>query len=183
MKKILTILVDGFEETEALFPIDLMRRVGIEVLISTPQDTLEVVSSHGVKIIVEKKLTEINFDEFDGVFLPGGPGTKKYYEYDLIKEIVVKMFNDKKLVSAICAAPSYLAKIGVLKGLNATAYTGFEKYILENGGSANNFPVIVDENVITGRSVAASKDFGLEIVKYLLGNEISNKLKIEIINY
>lgn len=54
MKKILTILVDGFEETEALFPIDLMRRVGIEVLISTPQDTLEVVSSHGVKIIVEK---------------------------------------------------------------------------------------------------------------------------------
>ena len=55
MKKILTILVDGFEETEALFPIDLMRRVGIEVLISTPQDTLEVVSSHGVKIIVEKE--------------------------------------------------------------------------------------------------------------------------------
>ena len=57
------------------------------------------------------------------------------------------------------------------------------KNIFENGGSANNFPVIVDKNVITGRSVAASKDLGLEIVKYLLGNEISDKLKIEIINY
>ena len=183
MKKILAILVDGFEETEALFPIDLMRRSGIEVLIVTPQDSLDIVSSHGIKISGEKKLVEINYDEFDGVFLPGGPGTKKYYDYSIIKDIVLKMFHDKKLVSAICAAPSYLAKIGVLDGMNATTYPGYEKYILENGGSVNNFPVIVDKNVITGRSVAASKDLWLEIVKYLLGNEIHDKLKIEIVNY
>ncbi|WP_156299854.1 DJ-1/PfpI family protein [Streptobacillus canis] len=183
MKKIAVMIFNGVEEVEALFPIDLFRRIGMEVDLVSLYTQKGIKGSHNVEIISDKVLEEVNFMEYDGIFLPGGPGTSEYFKSELLETKLVEYYNENNLVVAICAAPTYLAKLGFLEGKKATVFRSLEDDLIENGAIVEDMPVIEDQNIITGRSVAAAKDLGFAVIEYLLGEEKVKELKLQIIDY
>lgn len=166
-KKVFVLLADGFEEIEAITPIDVLRRAGIDVkVVGVPGRT--VTGSHGIAV-----QADITLDECDGnadaVILPGGmPGSRNLKDSPKVANLVKRMHQDRKVVGAICAAPALaLGPAGVLEGRQATCYPGFEK----------EFPatvkfkadrVVVDGNVITSRGPGTAMEFALELVEILV---------------
>ncbi|WP_066899577.1 DJ-1 family glyoxalase III [Streptobacillus notomytis] len=183
MKKIAVMIFNNIEEVEALFPVDLFRRAGIHVDLVSLYTDKKIMGSHNIEISAEKTLDEVDFMDYDCVFLPGGLGTSEYFKSEILEKKLKDYYNENNLVAAICAAPKYLAKLGLLKDKKAIVFSGLEEDLIENGAIIENSPVVKCGNLITGRSVAAAKDFGLAVVEYLLGEDEVNKLKVEIINY
>ena len=174
-KKVLVILADGFEEIEAITPIDVLRRAGLEVAVAG-LSARTVTGAHGVTFQADLLLE--NYQDLpDAVVLPGGmPGAKNLGESKKVAEIVKNMNSQKKVIGAICAAPALvLVPTGILEGRKATCYPGFEK----------NFPatvafspdrVVVDGHVITSRGPGSALEFALELVEHLAGRETSEAL-------
>lgn len=177
MKKVMVPLANGFEEIEALTVVDVLRRIGIKV------DTVGVVSSmiigsHGIKIITDKRLAEIEEDEYDAIVLPGGdPGYKNLAKTSKIIEILKKMNSKGKLIAAICASPSILAKAGLLEGKRATIYPGMEKELPYPRGDR----VVIDGNTITSQGPGTAIEFALAIVEALVGKEKALILKRQLV--
>ena len=167
-------LADGFEETEALAPLDMMRRAKIEV--KTVGVTGEVVTgSHGVPVKADLKPEEISYNDIDGVVLPGGmPGTINLIKSDAVAKAATYCFENNKITAAICAAPSVLGNLGILKGKKATCFPGFEKEL--EGATYTAAPVEVDGNVITGKGAGCAILFGKAIVEQVLSAEAANKV-------
>ena len=176
--KVLLLLADGFEDVEALAPRDLLIRSGVEV---TTAGVLvkEVMTSHGVRLYADVLLNDINdISGYEALILPGGGrGTQNLLMSKKVDEIVNAFNNNKKLLCAICAAPMVLGKNGLLEGKRFTCFHGCEKGI---NGLFTAKEVEIDGNIITARSMAYSVPFGLEIISYLLGDEIKNKIKSQI---
>ena len=179
MSKIGIFLANGCEEIEALTVVDVARRAGIEVVMISISDTLEIQGAHNIVFQAEVTAKEADFDSLDGIVLPGGmPGTIHLGESACVQEVIRKFAEEGKLVSAICAAPSVLGQAGLLQGKSATCYPGFEEQLL--GAEAKADSVVVDETIITSRSMATAISFSLEIVRYFMGDEkvveLSNSL-------
>lgn len=175
-KKVVIVLADGFEEIEAVTPIDVLRRAGLDLKIAGLSGK-SVTGAHGLKVQVD-----MLFDDYDGsadcVILPGGmPGSKHLQESKKVAEVVKKMHREGKLVSAICAAPALaLAPAGVLDGKRATCYPGFEN----NFAASTKFStetVVVDGNVVTSRGPGTAFQFALELAEKLAGKETAQKLR------
>lgn len=178
-KRALIILADGFEEIEAITPIDLMRRAEIEVTIAG-LGKKEITGAHGITIPCDTTVAEIHLQPFHAVILPGGnPGTTNLLNSDQVLEIVRSNFRENSLTAAICAAPQILDKTGVLNGKSFTCYPGVETNITH--GTFKNDPVIVDGNCITARSAGNSVQFGLEIITALVGKSVSDQVKEKIV--
>lgn len=175
--KVMIPLAEGFEEIEALTVIDVLRRAGIRV------DTVGVVgslihSSHGIRMMVDKRLNEIVPDEYDAIVLPGGsPGYINLGRSSKVIEIIKKFNSQNKLIAAICGAPSILAKEGLLDDRKATIYPGNEKLL----AYPRDNPVVVDGNIITSQGPGTAMEFALKIVEKLLGNTQVQKLKKELV--
>jgi 4-methyl-5(b-hydroxyethyl)-thiazole monophosphate biosynthesis len=171
--RILVPFADGFEEIEALTLVDVLRRAGISVDMVGVPSTL-ITGAHGVKVYTDKRLNEINPEDYDGIVLPGGnPGYINLGKSSRLIEIIKKFNSEKKLVAAICASPSILAQAGVLSDKKATIYPGMEKEIPYPRGER----VVVDGNVITSQGPGTAIEFALKIVEFLLGKEKAIKLK------
>jgi len=170
----MVVLANGFEELEAIGTIDILRRGGIDVKV-VGLTSKNVKGSRGVKIIAEKKLSEIkNFDVFQGIVLPGGnPGYKNLLKSKKLKDLIKRFFIQGKLIAAICAAPLVLKEAGILDDIKATAYPGVDKKL------PNPVPskVVSDKNVITGRGPGAVFDFALEIVRKVQGKEVADAVR------
>lgn len=177
--KALVILAEGHEEIEAITPIDLLRRVGINVTVAG-LTSKEVKGSHGLITVADTTLDEYS-DDFDALILPGGmPGTTNLENSNKVIELVKKAeANSSKVCAAICAAPRVLYKAGILKGKNFTCYPGVEDEILDGKHSAEN--VVIDGNVITSRGVGTAIDFSLAIVEYLVDTYAADILSSKII--
>lgn len=176
MKKVLIILAEGFEEIEAVTPIDVLRRAEIEVTVAGVSGK-EVTGSHGIKISADISLEEYHGTP-DAVVLPGGmPGAKNLSESRKVSEIVKKLNNEKKIVAAICAAPALaLSPTGILNGKKATCFPGME----ENFPSSVRFSedrVVGDGNIITSRGAGTAMEFSLKLVEQLVGLEKAKDLK------
>lgn len=175
--KVMIPLAEGFEEIEALTVVDVLRRAGITV------DTVGVMGSvvsgaHGIRVMTDKKLLEINADEYDAIVLPGGsPGYVNLGRSSKIIEILKEFDSKGKIVAAICAAPSILAKAGILEGKRATIYPGMEKELPYPRGDR----VVVDGNVITSQGPGTAMEFALAIVKALLGDDKALQLKRQLV--
>ena len=171
-------LADGFEIIEALSPVDMMRRAGIEV--KTVGVTGAVVeSSCNVKVTADLLPEDVDIDSAQAVVIPGGmPGVTNLEKSDFVKNSVLKAAENNKLVCAICAGPSLLGKLGLLNGKKAIAYPGFEQYL--EGAEISSDYVVKDGNFITARGAGVSVDFGLEIVAALKGREASDKVRTSI---
>jgi len=174
-KHALVILADGLEEIEAVTPVDILRRAGVEVT-TAALDSLTVCGSHRITLTADTALAELRCT-FDAVILPGGmPGSQVLGESYPVRDLVTQHWTQGKLVAAICAAPAMaLAKFGVLDGKKATCYPGFEK----------RFParteycpakVVVDGNLVTASGPGAAFEFGLELVRQLVDNDTAASL-------
>lgn len=178
MSHVITILASGFEETEAVTIIDILRRADIKVTIFGLQ-TLSVSGSHGISINTEGLLTP-DTQIFDGIILPGGqPGTNNLASSDLVLSLLKKACSQGLLCAAICAAPSVLAKAGILNGKKASCYPGTERK-LENAKVTED-PVSVDGNIITSRALGTAVEFSLTLVRYLKNDDIANKIRSAIL--
>lgn len=175
--KLLMLIVDGFEDTEAIATLDVISRGKDEVICASMMPTNVITPKLGRKITVEANINNINLNDFDGVILPGGPGSIHIMpKLKKIEEILKYFFDNNKLVAAICAAPHILGKLGYLKDKNYTVHPGFEDQVI-GGNYLREQGVVVDKNVITAKSMFYSLDFGLAIHEYFHGKDSKEALK------
>lgn len=177
-KKAIVFLADGFEETEALAPVDLMRRSGVDVRLISINETRTVTSSHNIVLTADQTIAE-GIGDYDLLMLPGGmPGTKNLNACKQVTDEVLNADKSGKLIAAICAAPMVLGQLGLLKGKNATCFPGFEQYL--EGANITNTGVVVDGKIITAIGAGASLQLGVAIVSELFGKEAGVKISEQI---
>lgn len=165
-------LADGFEEVEALAVADVLYRAGVRADLISVTDARHVTSSHGIRVVADVMLEDVDLSAYTLLFLPGGmPGTLGLKATPAIQAEVLRRADAGQPVAAICAAPSILAELGVLEGRHATANPAFVKAIAAGGAIVHENPVVVDEFIITSRGAGTALELGLEIVRYLLGDE------------
>lgn len=172
-------LADGFEETEAIAPVDMLRRA--DVTVKTVGIGKSVITgSHGISVICDLTDSEMRLtDELDGVILPGGmPGTLNLDASQAVHSAVDFAVSHQKLVCAICAAPSILGRKGLLSGKKAIAFPGFEKEL--EGAIISKDPVVKDGVFITAKGAGVAVDFGLEIVAALVSRAKSDEIRSSI---
>lgn len=167
-------LAEGFEETEALATLDVMRRAKLDV--KTVGVTGEfVTSSHGVTVKADIQPDEVSFDGIEGAVLPGGmPGTLNLEKADCVIDCVKYCYENGKIVAAICAAPSIPGHLGMLRGRKATCFPGFEAEL--DGAEYTASPVETDGKVITGKGAGCAVLFGHAIVSAALSKYAADKV-------
>ncbi len=175
MKNVLCILLDGFEELEAVGTIALLKRAGINVDIAT-DGKIQATGRYGMTLSDIYDLNSLNYNDYDMLFVPGGPHYAKILKNDLYLKII-KYYFENKSISTICAGPTILGKLGLLKG---KSYTCFESMNDDFGGNYVGTYAVLDGNLITGKSAAATIEFGFMIIKFLLGEEKDEEIKKQI---
>lgn len=173
-------LAEGFEEIEAISPIDVLRRGGVE-LKTVGVTGKTVIGAHGAPILADCTPDEVARETVDMVILPGGmPGTKNLYASDFVRNTVQYCVDHDKYVAAICAAPSIiLGGMGLLKGKEATCYPGMEDGMTDARPRTN--PFCVDGKIITGRAAGAALDFALTLCAILKGQDIADQVRRDIV--
>ncbi len=176
MKTIFVFLATGFEEIEALTPVDVLRRAGLDVQTVSVMNEQTVAGAHGVPVVADKMFAEINPEDAEMILLPGGlPGATNLDEHAGLSELIMKFAEAGKPLAAICAAPLVLGNRGLLQGKKATCYPGFETYLSGAEYTANL--VEVDGNVITGKGPGAAMEFAFAIVEKYCGIAKVQELK------
>lgn len=177
-KKVALFIENGSEELEFIAPLDIMRRVNLEVDLISANNEDFITSSHNVKIIADKKINEVNnILDYDAIVIPGGmPGSTLLRDNKKIIEFYQTMYNSGKLVAAICAAPIVLSAAGITNDKEVTSYPGFDKEINYKNYNSDK-AVVIDKNVITAQGPAVAILFGYEIVNYLLQDNTAEDVK------
>jgi 4-methyl-5(b-hydroxyethyl)-thiazole monophosphate biosynthesis len=176
MAKVYSFFADGFEEVEALTPVDLLRRTGNDVVTVSIMGRKQIHGSHGILIEADTCFEDLDFDDGDLFILPGGgEGTQNLAKFQPLTELLKKVYGEGKRVAAICAAPSVFGTLGFVNGKKATVYPGMEGTL--TGAEAVDQPVVTDGNVTTGHGPGAAFDFALELVKLMNGEQTAKKLK------
>ena len=167
-------LADGFEETEALATLDVMRRAKLDVLTVGVTGEL-VTSSHKVTVKADIMPDKIDLDNIEGVVLPGGmPGTLNLEKADCVINTVKYCYDNDKIVAAICAAPSILGHLGMLKGRKATCFPGFETEL--EGADYTAAHTETDGKIITAKGAGCSIEFGHAIVTAVLSKKTADSV-------
>lgn len=174
--KIYMFLADGFEETEAIAPLDLVLRAGADIKTVSVNGKDTVCGAHGIVVKADILLENTDLSDCDGLILPGGgKGTENLYASEEVKNAVKNAYDAGKLVCAICAAPTVLGRMGLLTDKTSVCYPGMEDMLYCK--NLSDTPVARDGNIITACGMGVSYDFGLEIVSYLYGADKANELK------
>ena len=180
MIKVSVLLADGFEEIEALTAVDLLRRARIYVDTISITDDYTVHGAHGINVQTEDLFDEVDFSESDMIVLPGGmPGTTNLKEHAGVRKVVKEHTQAGKYVGAICAAPTVLADLGLLKGKKITCYPTVEQEI--QGAVLLRTPVAVDGNIVTGRGAGTAVEFALKLIEVLEGEEKAQEVAKAIV--
>ena len=164
------LLAEGFEEVEALTPVDLLRRAGVETrLVGVTGETF--CGARGIRVVTDLSMDDIDLAQADMIVLPGGmPGTTNLYADKRVTSAVRAMYDAEKYVAAICAAPSViLGGMGLLKGRRATCYPGCETQM--PGTEYTPVQAQQDGKLITGQAPGASFAFGLKLLAALRGEQ------------
>ncbi len=173
MAKVYEFLATGFEDIEALIPLDIMRRAGVEFKTVSVTGSLLVETAHGVKIQADMLFEEADFSDADLLMLPGGlPGATNLNDHAGVKKAVVEQNARGKMVAAICAAPMVLGGLGLLKGKRATCYPGFEKYL--EGADYTHELCTVDGNITTGEGPAATLPYAYTLLEALTDRQTAD---------
>lgn len=175
MKKGLVILVSGFEDSEAIVTIDILKRAKVALDIVSATDSLNIITQYNNELLLKKQLCDCTLDDYDFLFIPGGGAVKRTLINLKIVEDTIKSFAlEKKLIATICAAPMLVGKLDLFANEQFTCFPSCEEGIK---GKYIGKGVQVSNNFITGKSMAYSIDFALEIVNYLLGKEEMKKVE------
>lgn len=170
--KVAFLLTDGFEELEAVAPIDMLRRAGVEVSILSINTKKEVMGKNGITLLADGLMSEYSEPEWDMLVLPGGPGTSTLRENEEVLQWVREQNNRKGWLAAICAAPTVLHKAGILEGRKYTAHFS----VADELPAIIDQPVVTDGHIITSMGAGTAVAFGLELVEALLGPEASGQI-------
>ncbi len=172
------LLAEGFEEIEAIAPIDLMRRAGCDVKTVSVSDDKTVIGAHAIPLVADMTIDEINVaNGLQAVILPGGmPGTLNLEKNDAVQKLIDVAVEQEAIIGAICAAPSILGHKGLLIGRRAVCYPGFETALV---GSHYDWtaPVVTDGPFVTAKGAGAAVEFGLELVSVLAGDVTAAALR------
>lgn len=173
-------LADGFEETEAIAPIDLLRRAKKDV-VTVGVGKKTVTSSHKVTVLTDTTTDKIVLDDsLEMIVLPGGmPGTLNLEADETVQKAIDFCIGNNKIIGAICAAPSILGHKGLLNGKKAVCYTGFEKEL--TGALVTDSPVVADGNIVTSRGAGTALDFGFKLIEVLESKALSEQIKSSIL--
>lgn len=173
--KVFIFLADGFEEIEAIAPIDIFRRAAIEVINVSISLQKEVVGTHGIPVLADSLFSETDFTAADLIFLPGGmPGTKNLDAHEGLKNLIREQFESGKPIAAICAAPSILGKMGLLKGKEAICYPGFENQLI--GATISESKVVSSGLIRTAKGAGVAIQFALQLVGELKGEAEATRI-------
>lgn len=159
----------GFEEIEALAPVDVLRRANIEVK-TVGVTGKQVRGSHNISVSCDITINEATFDNLDGIILPGGmPGTTNLEADETVQKFIDYAVENGKIIGAICAAPMILGHKGLLRGKNAVCFTGFEKEL--TGAHVLDRPAVRDGNIVTGWGAGGALDFAIAFLEAISDNE------------
>lgn len=149
-------LADGFEEIEAIAPIDIFRRAKIDVVTISISNNKIVRGSHGISVIADSLFSDSDFTDNDMLYLPGGKlGTENLDTHEGLKSLISKQVSENKKLAAICAAPSILGKMGLLTGKEAICYPGFENQL--------QGAILSDNKIVKSGNIYTAKGAGVEI--------------------
>ena len=169
-------LANGFEEVEALIPVDVLRRAGKDVLTVSINETKEVTAAHGVTVIADTLFGDNDYSDAELLFLPGGlPGSQYLADHEALGQVLTERNEKGGLIAAICAAPALvLGKLGIVDGKNATCYPGCEDQMAKANYTGEL--VTVDGNIVTGEGPAAAFPFAYTLTAMLAGEETAAAL-------
>lgn len=167
-------LADGFEEVEAMAPVDVMRRAKLDVA-TVGVTGGEVTGSHNITVRADIALDDVQLENIEGVILPGGmPGTLNLEKSQGVIDAVRYAYENGKIIAAICAAPSIFGHLGYLEGRKATCFPSFETEL--NGAEYTAAHTETDGNVITAKGAGCAVEFGHAIVSKAVSKETADKV-------
>ncbi len=175
MAKVYEFLATGFEDIEALIPLDIMRRAGVDFRTVSITGDLYVESAHGVSIKADMLIEDADMSDADLIMLPGGlPGATNLNAHNGVKKAIIEQNARGKMIGAICAAPMVLGGIGLLQGRRATCYPGFEKYL--EGAEYTHELCTVDGNITTGEGPAAALPYAYTLLAALTDRQTADQV-------
>jgi 4-methyl-5(b-hydroxyethyl)-thiazole monophosphate biosynthesis len=173
-KNVLVPIANGIEEIEAVTIIDVLRRAGIGVRVTSIEDR-EIIAANGVKIVADSAFIDEVLEDYDAIILPGGTeGAKRFFAHTALTEAIKNFAQKQLLVAAICASPGIvLGGIGVLDNKKATGYPSFKKNIPHYVDDK----VVVDGNIITSQGPGTAVAFALQLAEILAGARVAHEVK------
>ena len=175
---VLVLFADGFEEIEALTPVDMLRRAGVEV-VTAGISGKSALGSHGIRVMLDSAPEEIDLSGVDMVIFPGGmPGSLNLDASPLTDEVIDAVQKNGGRLAAICAAPLVLGRRGLLSGKEAICYPGFEDEL--KGAKISERSVITDGNITTAKGMGVALEFSLELVSLICGKEKARGLSLAV---
>lgn len=173
------LLGEGFEETEAIAPYDLLKRAGVDVRFAGVGGDV-ITGSHGIRVASELPLSQLAAQDVEMIVLPGGlRGVQTLSSDASAMQLTKQLWDSGRYVAAICAAPTILAKLGITDGKKATCYPGMEG---EMGAALmEHASVVTDGRLITGRAAGSAMDFGLALVTVLKGEAAAKKIAAGVV--
>jgi len=173
--RILLFLAEGFEEIEAVAPIDVFRRAGIDVTTVSVSDKLTVTGAHGIGVNADVIFEKADLCGDFLIYLPGGmPGTTNLDNHTGLKKLIEKQAAKGATIAAICAAPSILGKMGLLKEKEAICYPGFESFLTDAKISSST--IVKSGNILTAKGPGVAIPFALKIVEELKGKDTAQQV-------
>ena len=172
------LLADGFEEIEALTPLDVLRRAGLNVKTVAIGSKI-AVGSHGIAVVCDMNADEVDLTEVTTVIFPGGmPGSLNLDASPFSDKIISAVLKNGGRLAAICAAPLVLGRRGLLDGKRAVCYPGFEDEL--KGAEIPSESVVTDGNITTARGMGVALAFSLELVRQILGDDKAREISMAI---
>ena len=165
-------LAQGFEEVEALTVVDIMRRAGMAIRTVSISSDKTVTGAHGISVVADLTFKEADFENAEWLICPGGmPGAENLHNFGALNDLLKVHHMPPGKIAAICAAPAVvLAPLGILDGIEATCYPGFEDLCKKGGAKMVDKRVVVTENVITSNGPSSAMAFALAIVAHSMGD-------------
>ncbi|MDR2841016.1 MAG: DJ-1/PfpI family protein [Paludibacter sp.] len=177
--KIYIFLAEGFEEIEAIAPIDIFRRAGIETISVSIYDHLQVLGAHNIIINADNTFKKTDFSGEFLIYLPGGmPGTTNLEKHEELLKLILKHAENGGKIAAICAAPLILGKLNLLQGKTAICYPGYENYLY--GSKLSSSKIVKTENIFTAKAAGVAIKFALQIVAEIKGTKIAEQIQQDI---
>ncbi|MDR0742389.1 MAG: DJ-1/PfpI family protein [Puniceicoccales bacterium] len=176
-KRLCCLFGNGVEEIELIIPVDILLRCGIDVSLISAHGDVGVSGAHNIKLVADTTIDKVAVSNFDGLILPGGPGSFSLKDDGAVLNLVRSFHEADKLMCAICAAPLILQNAGVLENVNYCAHPCTHD-ILTNVDK--NERVVVDHHFITAKGPGAAAEFAFAIIGYLHGESMASKIKKDL---
>lgn len=176
MEKTFLFLAEGFEETEVIAVADVLLRGGVKLQMVSLSEGLEVKGAHGITVVADIMLSQLNEEQAACLVFPGGmPGAKNIADNKIVCELLQRHYDRGRYVAAICAAPALvLSQLHTDKKLRMTCYPGFEKYLTDSVVVTDG--VAVDGKVITGKGPGFAIAFGLKVLEHIASAEVAKEV-------